>query len=103
MSGLERRIDFVERVTRAVIVERKDLRRAMAPHGPVVVGCIVDVIAEMDHEIQIVPRHVLVRGVVADFVLRHRRQGEAQPRRGCIGRGMVRVRPFGLTSLPALN
>ena len=103
MSGLERRIGFVEGVTRAVIVEREYRRRAMAPHGPAVVTSFVDVIAEMDHEIQIVPRHVLVRGVVADFVLLTRCEGEAQPRRGCIGRGMVRVRPFGLTSLPALN
>jgi hypothetical protein len=94
---------FVDGVAGAVVVEREDLLRAVRAHRAFAVALLVDVVAEVHDEIEVLARHVFVGGVVAHLVFLAGGEREAQAlRRGPAG-GIVRVRPFGLTSLPALN
>src|SRR4030095_8506241 len=62
-------IALVERVTDPILVERAGLRRVVLAHVVLTPGRLVDVVAEVEDQVEIVREHVVIRGVVALLVL----------------------------------
>ena len=79
MRGLQQRVRLVVRVSAAVLWERQDLRSFVQPHTPGHRAVLVDVVPEVRHEIEVLPRHVIVRGEVPLLVMLARRDREAHP------------------------
>jgi hypothetical protein len=75
----QRRIAPVLRVAVAVIVEGQQLAADVLPHELVSAGVLVDVVAEVHHQIEIFLGHVLVRREQADLEMLARRDGEPEP------------------------
>lgn len=103
MHGQQRRIAAVLSVSIAIIVERFDLAADMLPHSIVARRTLVDVIAQVQNQIQVIFQHMLVRGVKAGLEMLTRRECEPQRGRGGIRRRHGAGAPLGLVSVPALN
>ena len=86
MRGLKVGIRLVTREAGPVIIERDRLRPFMMAHVVPAPGRLVDVIAQVDDQIQIVGQHMPVGRVIPLLVLLAGPRGEAQPRRGGIQR-----------------
>ncbi len=82
MGGGEVRIGLVERVAGPVVVECRRLRRAVTSHGASAAAALVDVVADMQDEVQVVADHVIVRGEIALFVVLARSHCELEAREG---------------------
>ena len=96
----QRRIAAVLRVAVAVVVERQQLAADVLPHEVVAAGVLVDVVAEVQHEVEIFLGHVLVRREQADLEVLARRDGEPKPIDGRL-RARKRARAADGTQLAA--
>src|SRR5690349_6852195 len=94
VSSAEVLVRLVLRVTKPVIVETHAERRVMYAHAIPARRALIDVIAEVDDEIGILERHVLVRGVEPLLVMLAGREEQPQRRRGA--RRRQRAEPAGL-------
>jgi hypothetical protein len=81
---LQRGIEPVESVTRAVVVEGEDLRAVMPPDATVAGRALVDVITEVHDQVGILPDHVIVGRVVTRLVVLAGSEREPQP----VGQGV---------------
>ncbi len=80
VRGLQIGIGLVQRIARAIVIERVRLPARVLAHMVAPPGRLVDVIAEKDDEIGRVGDDVAVGAVVALLVLLAGGEGEAQPR-----------------------
>ena len=104
MRILQVRIAPVQRMARAVVLERIGLRRAVAAHVVAAPVRLVDVVAEEGDEVGVIGRDVPVGAEVPLLVLLAGGEGEAHAP-AHLGRkaGAVRVRPMRLCASPAVN
>src|SRR5262245_15056368 len=79
VSGLQIRIRLVLSVAVAIVLERDGLRPSVQSHAAWCAGGLVNVVAEMEYNLEILGRHVSIRRVVSHFELLTRGEGEPQP------------------------
>ena len=66
---LEVRVELIERIAIAIFRECRYFARIVPAWPPVVASALVNVVAEMDNEVEILRRHVVVGGEIAAFVI----------------------------------
>ena len=85
MGGLQVAVELVERITIAELRQRRRNANLMPSHQPRSPGLLVDVVAEVDHQVEVARGHVAIGREVALLVLLARGEGEAQPLRRARG------------------
>ena len=78
MRRLEERVGPVLGVADPIVVQARDLRAQVLPDLPVPAAVLVDVVAEVDDQVELVPGHVLVGGEQALLVVLARCEGEPE-------------------------
>ena len=78
VHGPQVRVGLVLRVADAVVLERSDLRPDMLADLAVAARALVDVVAEVDDQVEVVLGHVLVGGIQARLEVLARGEGEPQ-------------------------
>jgi hypothetical protein len=78
VRSLERRVAFRLRVADAVLLDRADLGRRILAGAIVDTAVLVDVVAEMRDEVNVLLRHVVVRGEVPFLELLAARKCQTQ-------------------------
>ena len=108
MRRLQVLVRAIEGVAITVLRERADLRAVggagVAARGVELAGTVlVDVVAEVHHEAQVLLGHVAVRRVVAVLVLLAGAKAKVDPEMEAPAPGAVLVLPVGLASEPTLK
>ena len=78
MNRLQQRIGFVLRMTNAIVIEREASLADVLANRIAMPAVLVNVITEVEHQVELVLGHVLVRGVQARLVVLTRSERHAQ-------------------------